>query len=102
MAQWIAVARLEELSPGMGRMVEVEGARIGIFLAGDEVYAIDNACPHLKGSLGKGRLDGMEVACPLHRWKFHVGTGACSSRPGHRVRTYEVKVEDGQVAIRVG
>ncbi|HVR74599.1 MAG TPA: nitrite reductase (NAD(P)H) small subunit [Planctomycetota bacterium] len=40
------------------------------------------------------------VTCPLHGWKFHLGTGKSVNHPGARVDTYPVRMgEAGRVEI---
>jgi nitrite reductase/ring-hydroxylating ferredoxin subunit len=41
-------------------------------------YAIDNLCPHAGASLGIGRIDGDEILCPLHEFRFNFKNGLCS------------------------
>ena len=65
------------------------------------VYAIDDRCPHRGGPLGAGTLENGEVVCPLHGWAFDLKTGACRSGPDRPVKTYPVRVVDGQVEICV-
>ena len=36
---------------------------------------VANACNHVGGPLGEGRLDGDYIVCPWHNWKFHRCTG---------------------------
>ena len=36
---------------------------------------MSNACNHVGGPLGDGRLDGDYITCPWHNWKFHRCTG---------------------------
>jgi hypothetical protein len=59
-----------------------------------------NACNHVGGPLGEGRLDGDYVTCPWHQWKFHRATG--KGEPGFEedaVPAYPVKVENGRVLV---
>jgi nitrite reductase (NADH) small subunit len=39
--------------------------------------ALDNWCPHRRGPLGEGWLEGNTVVCPWHAWAFHLDTGEC-------------------------
>ena len=61
---------------------------------------VSNACNHVGGPLGDGRLDGDYINCPWHNWKFHRCTG--KGEPGFEedaVPAYPVKVEDGRVLV---
>ena len=61
---------------------------------------VSNACNHVGGPLGEGRLDGDYIICPWHNWKFHRCTG--KGEPGFEedaVPSYPVKVENGRVLV---
>jgi nitrite reductase/ring-hydroxylating ferredoxin subunit len=58
-----------------------------------EIYAIDNICPHQGASLGLGEINGEEIICPLHQWRFNVKTGACSVEK-YCLEHYEVEILD--------
>jgi nitrite reductase/ring-hydroxylating ferredoxin subunit len=35
-------------------------------------------------------VEGEEVICPLHAYRFQLKTGACSTDPALRARTFQV------------
>jgi nitrite reductase/ring-hydroxylating ferredoxin subunit len=49
---------------------EVVVARVG-----DGYCAVDGKCPHMGGNLGRGRLEGGAVVCPVHGSRFDLRTG---------------------------
>jgi nitrite reductase (NADH) small subunit len=51
--------------------------------------------------LAEGPLAGNIVTCPLHGWRADVTSGESLEMPGVMVSTFEVKVEDGKVFIKV-
>jgi nitrite reductase (NADH) small subunit/3-phenylpropionate/trans-cinnamate dioxygenase ferredoxin subunit len=81
--------------------VQAGGKRIALFRVDDAVYAIDDACPHMGASLGAGAVEGGVVTCPWHGWRFRVTDGAWVSCPNNRNKTYAVRVEGGQVFVKV-
>jgi 3-phenylpropionate/trans-cinnamate dioxygenase ferredoxin component len=46
MATVIAGARMDELAPGQGKLVEVNQKRIALFHVGGHYDALDGMCPH--------------------------------------------------------
>ena len=66
-----------------------------MFRRGNRLCAIENVCPHAGASLAEGVLDGDDVLCPLHGFRFDVTTGACSTDPILRVKTFPL-VPDGE------
>ena len=99
MSDFVTVADAKEIGPGEGRVVEVHGDEVALFNLNGTFYAIDNMCVHQGGPLGEGLLEGENVICPWHSWKYNVKTGVCSTNPSMKVKTYSVKIEDGQVKV---
>src|SRR2546425_2459902 len=52
MADYVAVAHLEQLSPGRGMVVTVRGLAVALFNVEGTVYAMEDACRHAGASLG--------------------------------------------------
>ena len=98
---FVRAARVEELEDGRGRTVQVAGRWLAVFRVGDDFYAIDNACPHMAGPLGAGRLEGHVVVCPLHYWRIDLRTGASPTNEHVRVAAYDVRVDDGWIWVRI-
>ena len=98
--EWVEALAADELPVGMSRVVEVGEQRIALFNVDGEVRAISDVCLHHGAQLGMGTLEGEVVTCPLHGWQFDVRTGACLTRPGRSVETYEVKSENGRIFVR--
>ena len=52
------------------------GGDIAVFrTADDEVFALDDRCPHKGGPLSQGIVHGDAVTCPLHNWVIALATG---------------------------
>ncbi len=100
MVDYVTVAAVDDLPPGKGKVVSVNGLRIAVFNVGGTFYAIDDTCTHEEASLAEGTLSGEIVACPAHGSRFNVRTGRVLSLPAViPVNTYPVKVEDGSVLL---
>jgi len=99
-AEFVAVAKAEELAPGQKMCVLVKGKRVALFNVDGTVYAIDDTCSHADASLSEGEFSGEIVVCPRHGARFNVKTGAALSLPAWApVATHQVKVEDGQIKV---
>ena len=79
--------------------VTVDGVSVAVFRRGDRLCAIENVCPHAGASLADGVLDGDEVLCPLHGFRFNVTTGACATDPILRVKTFGVVPHAGGFTV---
>jgi 3-phenylpropionate/trans-cinnamate dioxygenase ferredoxin subunit len=116
--EWHLVAEVGEIAPGKPKLVTVDNKQIGIFLEGGAYYAVLNYCPHAKAEICKGRVtgtlfspapgeydmrhDALVLRCPWHHWEFALDTGkAVISSVKQRLKTYQVKVEDGSIYVEV-
>jgi len=104
-----AVCALDRIDREGGVTALVRGEAVAVFRTHDDrVYALSNFDPFGRASvLSRGivgsRTVGEEevpfVASPLLKHPFDLRTGACLDDPAVTVPTYEVRVEDGIVAV---
>ena len=96
------VVPLASIPESRGLVVRVhDRLRVAIFRVGDEVYAIDDVCPHQSASLGRGRLRGCVVACPSHGFLVDVTTGRCPTNELQQVRSFPARIEGDMVRVLV-
>jgi nitrite reductase/ring-hydroxylating ferredoxin subunit len=98
---FLKVAKLSDIPEESAREVMVGEQPYAICRTGGAVYALDGVCPHHGGPLGEGQIHDGHVVCPYHLWEFDCRTGEYDLDPARRVATFEVKVEDGEVLVRV-
>ena len=102
MGRFVKIARKSRLPENDGTYVEVEGKQIALFNLGGELYALDNACTHVGGSLSQGRVEEDEVECPWHGSRFDIRTGEVKMFPAREdVATYKVRVTGNDVEVEV-
>ena len=95
------VASVDEIPPGTTAVVQVGEEAIAVANVGGEFFATQNTCLHLGGPLGEGRLEGSVLSCPWHGWQYDVRTGKNEFDRAIHLRTFEVRVEDGEVEVAV-
>jgi len=96
---FVKVARRDELEPGTGKTMDVEGTPVALFNVGGTYYAVQNTCRHRGGPLGEGELSESTVTCPWHGWQYDVTTGEKVSNPEIRVEKFEVRVEGDDILV---
>lgn len=95
----VVLLRLDQI-PASGVTEAMLGdVPVAVCRVGDEVFVVDNTCPHAGGPLGDGDLDGHLLACPFHGWTFDVRTGVCTVVPSKRVAVHAARVVDGAVRV---
>jgi nitrite reductase (NADH) small subunit len=100
MTGWIEVGRVEDIPVLGARVVRRPGADIAVFRnAEDEIFALEDKCPHKGGPLSQGIVHDCRVTCPLHNWVLDLKTGEAVSPDEGSAVTIPVRVEDGHVFI---
>jgi nitrite reductase (NADH) small subunit len=84
MSDFIAVARADDLAPGLSRLVTVS-----------------NLCLHRGGPIADGHLSGHLVTCPWHGWQYDVTTGRLVQDPKAGLTSHETRVVSGDVQVRL-
>jgi 3-phenylpropionate/trans-cinnamate dioxygenase ferredoxin component len=101
---FVPVAPANDVPPGWVLKVQVGHRLLAVANSEGTFYAFDHACSHAGGPLGDNRLkEGRFVECPWHNSAFDVCTAEPIRGPARKaLRTYPVKVEDGQILVSVG
>ncbi|NEX46410.1 nitrite reductase small subunit NirD [Pseudotabrizicola algicola] len=103
MTQFIDIAALDDIPRQGARVVKTPAGCIAIFRTGDDqIFALDDRCPHKGGPLSEGIVHGAQVTCPLHAWVFDLNTGLAQGADEGEVRTYAVRLEAGRVLLDAG
>ncbi|MCX4386096.1 Rieske 2Fe-2S domain-containing protein [Micromonospora peucetia] len=54
-------------------------------------WVLQRRCPHLKADLTRfGIVEGDQLTCQLHGWRFDLASGRCLTSVGHKVRAHRV------------
>lgn len=102
MAEFKKVARVEDIPAGTVRGFEVGYDKIVICNTGEGFYAVIDECSHETLPLNQARLKGNIIICPHHGARYDVRTGMVTHPPAIvPVQTYEVKVENGDIFVKL-
>jgi 3-phenylpropionate/trans-cinnamate dioxygenase ferredoxin component len=100
--EWRCAGHAGNLSEDTPLEYKLDGTEIGIYKVGDEVYALENVCPHAYALLTQGFVDEGTVECPLHEAVFDIKTGECIKGPGGRaLKQYAVRLAGEEIQIKV-
>lgn len=103
MAEFINVARIDEIPPGERLVVEIRRRWVAIFNVDGQFFAIEDRCTHDDGPLAEGELLGCEIICPRHGARFDIRDGKVMSAPALvDVPSYEIRVLGENVQIKSG
>lgn len=100
---WVEIGRIEAIPRRGARCVNTPAGRIAVFrTAEDQVFAIEDRCPHRGGPLSQGIVHGAQVTCPLHNWVISLETGQAQGADEGSVRTIPLEVVDGRIFVAPG
>lgn len=99
---WMEVGRVEDIPVLGARIVRTRKGDIAVFRnRDDEVFALDDRCPHQGGPLSQGIVFGKRVACPLHNWNIQLDDGCAVAPDEGCTRHYPLRVEAGHISIEL-
>ena len=116
MGTLVQASKTTEFKDGMMKDILIQGREILLARIGNNYYATDNRCPHMRGRLSEGKLEGTVVTCPRHGSRFDIRNGEVIrwlkgsgffSRVGRvlkspkQLATYNVKVENDDILIEM-
>ena len=102
MADFVKVAKTNEIEPGQARLIVVSGKQIALFNVDGQFFALDNTCTHRAGPLAEGAIAGHEVTCPWHGATYDIKTGEVVGPPAPRaVARYGVRVTGTDIEVEV-
>src|SRR3954454_24799585 len=96
---FVQAAQLSNLRSKGSLSVQVDGHPVVLFLYGDQVYAVDNRCPHMGFPLNRGTVRDGLLTCHWHHARFDLEGGGTLDPFADDVRTFPVRLEDDQVYI---
>jgi nitrite reductase (NADH) small subunit len=78
--------------------VRTSSGDIAVFRAADdEVFALDDRCPHKGGPLSQGIVHNKRVTCPLHNFVIELRSGTAVAPDEGCTRVHPTKVENNTV-----
>ena len=103
MTDWIDIGALEDIPERSARIVKTHFGCVAVFRTiSNEVYAIDDACPHKQGPLSEGIVHGRSVTCPLHNWVISLETGKAQGADEGATRIFPIRMDGNVILLGLG
>jgi 3-phenylpropionate/trans-cinnamate dioxygenase ferredoxin subunit len=103
MSEWIKACATTDIDDEDVIRFDHAGRTFAIYRKDDVYYATDGLCTHEKIHLADGLVMDYTIECPKHNGRFDYRTGAAKGAPiCVNLKTYEVKVEAGNVFLQIG
>lgn len=102
MENWIKICALQDIPRLGARVVETPVGDVAVFrTAEDEIFALEDSCPHKAGPLSQGIVHGKSVTCPLHNWVIELQDGNAVAPDVGCAKSYPVKLDGDDIYLTV-
>ncbi len=107
---WQPVYVGQDLQAGWAKRIEIMGEHFTLYRGeGGEPHLVEDRCPHRKTQLSTGSIEGDDLRCFYHGWKF-APDGSCLEQPAERItknskvciRSYPVREYLGLIFAYLG
>ena len=93
----VHVCSLDELQHDGVRVVSTGQRTAAVFWHRDQVFAVDNRCPHMGFPLSQGTVADGILTCHWHHAKFDLSGGCAFDLFADDVAAFRAEVRDGEV-----
>ncbi|PZO42250.1 MAG: (2Fe-2S)-binding protein [Shackletoniella antarctica] len=113
---WVKALAQDELPEGAQQVVKVDDRTLLLVHHEGQLYALENACPHMKLPLKGGKIKDHAIVCPWHRSAFDLASGTVKDwtpwPPGvgrvlamvskeKALPVFSTRVEDGSIWVEI-
>lgn len=99
---WVEIGTINDIPRRGARCVNTPEGRIAVFRTmEDQIFAIDDQCPHRGGPLSQGIVHAASVTCPLHNWVISLETGKALGADEGSVKTIAIRLDGDRILARL-
>ncbi len=101
--QFVFAARLDALKAlKTGCLtVQVEGHTLALFRQEEQVFAVDNRCPHMGFPLDRGTVQDGILTCHWHHARFDLASGGTFDLWADDARVYPVEIRGEEIWVDI-
>jgi nitrite reductase/ring-hydroxylating ferredoxin subunit len=96
---YVRTAKLADVQAAGCLVVPIEGHTLVLFSRGNQIYAVDNRCPHMGFPLHRGTVKDGILTCHWHHARFDLASGGTFDPWADDVPTFPVQVRDGEIWV---
>ncbi len=97
--RFVRACSLAKLLTTGTQVAHLDGHVVCLFADGDEVYAVDNRCPHMGFPLHRGTVCDGILTCHWHHARFDLATGGTFDQFADELRRFPVVVDGDNVLV---
>ncbi len=103
MQNWVTIGSLNDIPRRGARCVKNGEMTIAVFrTVDDQVFALEDKCPHKNGPLSQGIVHDGCVTCPLHNWVISLETGEAQGADEGAAASFPVRLDGDTILLAIG
>jgi nitrite reductase/ring-hydroxylating ferredoxin subunit len=94
--------KLINLHDGYRKLIKIDNYSLLLLQNGDKPYLLESQCPHRAFPLSAADIQGDQLVCPQHGYRFDIRSGAllhASEEPCRGLRRFELVYRDNEVGV---
>ena len=99
MSHLVRAATVDDVKAAGCKVVHLNGHTLALFAHDDQIYAVDNRCPHMGFPLERGTVHNGILTCHWHHARFDLESGGTFDQWADEVPAYDVEIKDGEVWV---
>ena len=99
--RFVPAASLTEVREAGRLVVHLDRHTVCLFADGEDVYAVDNRCPHMGFPLHRGTVCDGILTCHWHHARFDLATGGTFDQWADELRRFPVMLDGDTVLVDV-
>ena len=98
---FVSICSSEDIGPGEEKVFRSNGRSVLIIRSVEEdLFAVEDNCPHANTNISGGRFRGGFYACPHHGARFELSSGKSMTNLSNKpLVCFDIKEEDGEIKI---
>jgi len=96
---WQRVATLTDFDEAACKTVHVAGRTLVLWRSGEQIFALDNRCPHMGFPLDRGTCRDGILTCHWHSARFDLRTGGTFDQFADDAQTFPIELRGDEIWV---
>ena len=100
--RYYSLEKLINLYDGYRKVFKIDSHHLMLLQIEGQRFLIESRCPHREYPLSSSDVDGGELVCPQHGYRFDIRNGvllAASEEPCRNLRCYSLVDRDNELGV---
>ncbi|GAB4336310.1 MAG: hypothetical protein Kow0037_17390 [Calditrichia bacterium] len=95
----VRAGSISEISPEKPLIYRERCCEVVVFETSEGYFAVENRCPHVGARLHQGIVEGNDLTCIWHGWKFDLKSGQCYNEYWASLKKYPIEIDGDNLYI---